>query len=67
MNWKRVTKKILSKYRHKLAVEEARTAATREALRMMIAELADALVSPGTLQEIDEDWPEDDDSGEKSN
>jgi hypothetical protein len=53
-NWKRVARRLRTKYRQKLAIERARTQSTKEALNMMIQELAKALIAQ--VEQVDEDW-----------
>lgn len=53
MNWHRIARRLRAKYRRELALERARTEATREALRMMIQELANAMQGEILFDETD--------------
>jgi hypothetical protein len=58
MNWKRNCKLLRRRYREALLVEKTRTLATRDALRLMIIELANALQSE--IDVLDAGWSGDD-------
>lgn len=54
MNWKKVARKLRTRYRAELKLERARTKATQDALKMMVNELASAL--QGEVEMLEQGW-----------